>query len=72
MMWINARTSLPADDADVLVYVAAQQQCAIARWSGHAWEFVDYDPDDREWYVYDAPLVVTHWQPLPARPSLIA
>jgi hypothetical protein len=74
-MWIDVREALPADDTDVLVYVAADQQCAVARWSGRVWEFADYDPDDRAWYVYDAPLVVTHWQALPAapaRPPLIA
>lgn len=31
-----------------------------------------YILDDQEWYVFAAPAPVTHWQALPAPPSLIA
>jgi hypothetical protein len=59
-VWINVAEALPARDTDVLVYLAQHRQIAVGQWDGQAWNLVDFDLDDQEWYVFEVPAPVTH------------
>jgi hypothetical protein len=71
-MWISVRDRLPSRDRDVLAYIAQHRQVVVAQWDGATWNINDYDLDEAEWYLFEAPAPITHWQALPAPPSLIA
>ena len=71
-MWINVRDALPSKDIDVLAYIAQHRQIIVAQWDGAEWCAIDYDLDEHEWYLFEVPAPITHWQALPVPPSLIA
>lgn len=63
-MWTDAAKQLPAPDVEVLVWVPAHQQALVGRYNyaEQCWEIVDWDDDDQEFYVFDAPWPIAFWQ----------